>query len=230
MTPYIFMAILGLIEVFVLIFFLKETNTNMIYKPIKYNPFGLIKKYIKREDIRYYLLSLFFILFWISIYQSIISLYLNKQFGLTWSQTGYLFAGIWLLLVINQAFFLNKFWLKRFDSKTLIYIANFWILTVYLLLSLYTNIYYFIVIYLCLVPFQSLVNPVYQIEIMDLVAENRKWEISWVTASIHSISMFLWPLLWWFLIDKDYNIFIISTIVVFFSILIVFKINNEKIS
>lgn len=228
MTPYIFMAILGLIEIFVLIFFLNETNKNMWYKPIKYNPLWLIKKYIKKENIRYYLISLFFILFWISIYQSIISLYLNKQFGMTWSQTWYLFASIWLLLVINQAFFLRKFWLKRFDPKTLIYIANFWIFTIYLLLSLYTNIYYFILIYLCLVPFQSLVNPVYQIEIMDLVAENKKWEISWVTASIHSISMFLWPLLWGFLIDKDYNIFIISAVVIFFSILVVFKINNEK--
>lgn len=224
LTPYIFLAWLSFIEIIVLIFFLKETNKNIEYKKLKYNPFWLIIKYFKKEHLNLYLYSLFFMMLAFSIYQSILSLYLDKEYWIWWTKSWYIFALIWLIMIINQVFLLKQFWLKYFKQKCLLYIINFWTLFIYILLSFITEFYYFIFIFLMITPFQSLMAPVYQTEILENAWKNEKWEISWVAASLQAVAMFIWPLIGWILLKNDLNIFIISWFIVLISIFFVFKI------
>lgn len=226
MAPYIFMAFVAFIEIIVLFFLLKETNTNIVKKKIYYNPFKLIIKYFKKERLNLFLASFFLIFLAFSIYQAILSLYLSKEYWVSWSFSWYVYAIFWVIVVLNQAFFLRKFWLKNFSLKTLLYIINIWALIIYILLSLIHPLYFFLAIFLFLIPFQSLLNPVYQSEILEHALVSERWEISWVTSSITAVSMFLWPLIWWLLLDNDINIFLASSVLIFASLLVVIKINK----
>jgi hypothetical protein len=42
----------------------------------------------------------------------------------------------------------------------------------------------------------------------------------WVLSSLQSMSMFIWPLIWGFCIDKWISIFLLGSVIVFINILI----------
>ncbi|MDD3302938.1 MAG: MFS transporter [Candidatus Gracilibacteria bacterium] len=231
MAPYTFMAFFAFLESIVLIFLFKETNKFKVKKKVSFNPFKLILKYFGKKKLRLYLSSFFTMFLAFSIYQAILSLYLSKEYGVSGSFSGYVYATFGLIVVINQVFFLRRFWLKYFSLNTLLYIINFGAFGVYLLLTFLSFGHYlfvFLGVFLLLVPFQSLLNPVYQIEIMEHASETEKGEISGVVASIHSISMFIGPLIGGFLLEKNINVFIASALLIFISIIFVFKINKYE--
>jgi len=76
-------------------------------------------------------------------------------------------AGVGILMVINQMFLLRKFWLKKFSLKQLLYILNFGVLFVFILMSIVHPLYWFISLFILLVPIQSLIQPIYSSEILE---------------------------------------------------------------
>lgn len=222
--PYWFMAIISFIEALIITFYFKETNQNMEIKKIDYNPIKKILFYLKKQTVNLYLISFFFLILAIFIYQPVLTLYLNKHYWLSGSQSGYLFAWFWFILVLNQIFFLKQFWLKKFSINQLLNIINFWALIILLMLFLINkltdNILIFIWLFLFMVPIQTLINPIYQSEIVEHAAKNAQWEIAWVISSLQSISMFIWPLIWGILLDQNISIFSASFIFIIFSIIV----------
>ncbi|MFA5917726.1 MAG: MFS transporter [Candidatus Gracilibacteria bacterium] len=228
MAPYIFMTIVAFLEIIVLIILLKETNKHITKKKINFNPFGLIIKYFKKKRLNLFLFSFMFIYLAFSIYQTILSLYLSKTYGVSGSFSGYVYALFGVIVMLNQAIFLKHFWLKYFSVDKLLYIINFGTFTVYVLLSLIHPLYLFLGTFLLLIPFQSILNPVYQTEIMEHALENERGEVSGVIASIQSMAMFVGPLIGGLLLEKNIDVFIASACLIFVSIVVVFRINKSS--
>ncbi len=221
MVPYWFMAALSLIEIFVIFFAFQETNLHQIAKKIIYNPIKQIITYIKKPVVNSFIISFFILLTAFALYQSLLSLYLTKEYGVSGSFSGYLMAGVGIIMVLNQVFLLKKFWLKKFSLKQLLYILNFGVLIVFILMSLIKPLPWFVSLFVLLVPLQSLIQPIYSSEIMEHADPHARGQLMGVMASIQSMSMFVGPLLWGFLLDHNISIFMVSALVVCGSIFLV---------
>ena len=154
------------------------------------------------------------------------SLHLAKYYQLSWSTSGYVMTWIWVIVLLNQIFFLKQFWLKNFSLNSLLWIINIWAIIWYLFMNFAENIYFFLVFFAFLTPFQSLTNPIYQSEMIDKVWDDLRWEIMWVISSVQSVAMFVWPLLWWFLLKYDLPIFLISVLFLITNVIFVYKITR----
>jgi len=226
MTPYWFMAILSFLELLLLVFVFQETNKNISKKQINRNPIWQITKYILDEKVKNLILSFFILILAFFVYQSIMSLHLAKYYQLSWSTSGYVMTWIWVIVLLNQIFFLKQFWLKNFSLNSLLWIINIWAIIWYLFMNFAENIYFFLVFFAFLTPFQSLTNPIYQSEMIDKVWDDLRWEIMWVISSVQSVAMFVWPLLWWFLLKYDLPIFLISVLFLITNLIFVYKITR----
>lgn len=100
-------------------------------------------------------------------------------------------AGVGIIMVLNQIFLLRKFWLKRFSLKQLLYILNFGVLFVFILMSIVHPLPWFISLFVLLVPLQSLIQPIYSSEIMEHADQNAKGQLMGVMSSVQSMSMFV---------------------------------------
>lgn len=222
-APFWLMTIASLIEIFAIIFLLKETNLKQIKRKINYNPFTSILKYLKDANVRIFLISLFLLMLSFSLYQGMFPVFLAKEYALPAYITWYIMSAVWLIIAFNQAFLLKKFWLKLFPLNRLFFIINIWIFLLFSMLFFIKDLSLFLVVFFTLIAFQWVINPIYQSEIVENTSEHEGWEIMWVMGSMQSMSMFIWPLIWWICIDRDISMFWFGAIIVFFNILIIFK-------
>lgn len=229
MVPYWFMAVFALVEIFVLILFFKETHVERKITKLIRNPFKQILIYIKKPAVNLFILSFLVLATVLSIYQSVFPLFMTKYFGVNGQFSWYVLAWFWVLIVISQVFLLKKFWLKYFSLNQLLYISNIWLFVVFVALSFVKPLRWFVAFLTLMVPFQTILNPVYQWEIIEKSEEHLRWQAIWVMASVQSISMFVWPLIWWFLLMKDWPIFWISAILITISIWIIVKIMKKNV-
>lgn len=226
-APFWFMTWLAVLEIIMIIIFLKETNAHIATKKLNINPFSSILKYLKNPDVSIFLISFFTLTCSFALYQWMLPVYLSSHFNIPWTQSGYVMSWVWLMIAINQMFLLKKFWLKYFSLKQLFYITNISIFIIFLILWFVWNIYLFLSVFFVLVLFQWVVNPIYQSEIVETAHLQDRWEIMWVLWSLQSMSMFIWPFIWWILIDKNISIFLFWSIIVFVNILIITKLVNK---
>lgn len=228
LTPYWWMVILSFIEILVIAFAYKETNEHMINKPIKYNPLWRIFKYLRKPEINLYLISMLLILtsFW--VYQWVLPLFLSKSYNFSWEQSWYLMAWFGITMIFNQVLLLKRFWLKRFSLNQLLYIINIWLIIFFILIATTKNLVLFLSYFFILVSIQTIVAPVYNWEIVEHTDIHSRWEIMWVLSSIQSLSMFVWPLLWWYLLALNLSIFDFSAVLIFISFLLIIKIVNSS--
>lgn len=228
LTPYWWMVILSFIEVLVIYFFYKETNEHIATKKIKYNPFGRIFKYLKKPEINLYIISMLIIMcsFW--VYQWVLPLFMNKVFKFSWEQSWYLMAWFWITMIFNQIFLLRNFWLKKFSLNQLLYIINIWLVIFFALIATTNNLILFLSYFFFLVSIQTLVAPVYNWEIVEHTDVHSRWEVMWVLASVQSLSMFIWPLMWWYLLALNLSIFDFSSVLIIFSLILVILITKNQ--
>jgi len=216
------LVILSIIEILVL-FLLKETIKEKHNQKISYNPIWKIVFYLKDKNVNYFLISFFFVIFAVSFYQLMLPVFLNKKFNISWEYAGYIMGFAGIVWTLNQVFFLKKFWLAKFTHKKLIFIANLWLLFCMLAMWFAWNLYLFLVFFLLNIVFMWVVRPVYSSEIVENTTKTG--EILGVVSSLRSLSMIITPFLSGFLIWFWINIFVISSVFVLFSILII----NNKI-
>lgn len=228
MVPYWFMVVITFIEIIAIITLFKETNVHMKKKKIKFNLFKQIHKYYKIPWLNHFMISFFMLITSFFIYQWVLPLYLSKEYGVSGSFSWYLMAISWLALAVNQWLLLNMFWLKRFSPDMLLKIINYWIFIWFILLTFIKPLYFAVTLIVILLPLRSLVNPVYQSEIIEYSELHARWEIMWVLTSLQSLWMFLWPLIWWYLIEKDISIFMFAGFFVLASIAFMQKILQHK--
>lgn len=223
-APFWFMTILALIETFIVLFFLEETNKNKVDKKININPTTTIIRFLKEPKVNLFLISFFVLILSFSMYQWMFPVFLNVKFWIPWNIIGYIMAWVWIMIAFNQAFLIKKVWLKYFSLKNLFIIVNIAIFILFIILSFLNYFPVFLVVFYTMVLFAWVVNPIYAWEIVESTKEHDRWEIMWVLGSLQSISMFIWPSISWILIDKNISIFIWWAFIVFINIIFLKKI------
>lgn len=112
-APFWFVGILASMNALFAIFFLPETHkAKQVDKKISYNPFVPIRDGLKTPTMRKIFATWFIFGVALSLQQSSFSLYLAHTFGMSASMIGTLFAGIGVLILINQLILLKHVWFK----------------------------------------------------------------------------------------------------------------------
>ncbi len=228
-VPFYFMVWFSFVEIFLIYFLLEETNRDLSTRKLVYNPFVSIRKFLKIENTRYFIVSMFFLLLASGMYQGMLPVYLVDKFKVSINFAGIFMSIMWLIILLNQAILFKKFWLKYFSVKKLFFILNIWALILFFILSFIYNINIFIWLFLILIMFYWVIRPIYQTELVENVDKTQHWEILWVTSSMQSLVMFLWPLIAGYLMEKSIDIFFASTLFVFVSILLLMKLKDYLI-
>ncbi|MDD3145327.1 MAG: MFS transporter [Candidatus Gracilibacteria bacterium] len=222
-APFWFMTGLAFFEFFIVIIFLKETNSNKVNKKIKLNPTSTLIKFLKEPKVNLFLVSFFMLILSFSMYQGMFPVYLNIKFGIPGNVVGYIMAGVGVMIAFNQSVLLKRFWLKYFQLKNLFLIINFSLFILFIILSLLNYFPAFISVFYIMVLFSGVVNPIYAGEIVESTNEHDRGEIMGVLASLQSISMFIGPSISGILIDKNISIFIGGALIIFINLIFLNK-------
>lgn len=77
------MVAFSLVEAGILLVFMRETNQNMVPKKIRFNPFGQIWRHFRQPEASLFMASFFVLLVSFFLYQAILPLYLEGEYGLS---------------------------------------------------------------------------------------------------------------------------------------------------
>jgi MFS transporter, DHA1 family, tetracycline resistance protein len=134
--PFWFVGGLALFNVVMAFFNLPETNQNRDKeRRITFNPFKPIMKAVGSANLRPGFIAWFFFGLALAGQQSVLSLYLAGAFGFNAFLISLVMGGTGIILVLNQAFFLKKVWLKHFSEEKLISCFLFTIFLGFLLMG-----------------------------------------------------------------------------------------------
>lgn len=198
--PFYIAGSMALLNGISAIFFLTESNHHRNPEKLRYNPLSPLMKALKITDLRN-LFAIWF-LFCISfvIVQSIFALFTQKIFGYNSFHTGLLFTVMGVVIVINQAVLLNKFWTRRFTENQLEQIMlSFTIIG--LLLIATQNLTLFYVALPFLGTSQAILRVVITNKSVMKVDKRMKGEIIGINASIMTVAMVIAPILGGFLFE-----------------------------
>ncbi len=202
-----FGALFALIESILLIVHFSNTNHPDTTKKLNFNSFSVMRKYLRQPALRNFLLSL--LLIWVGWFMinSSQSLYMNHIFGVGWEQYGYFLAIMWLISAFSMWWMTPKFWIKYFSNRTLVIISHITLIVWYTLSGIINSLPLFILCFYTTVFFSWFNMTVYNMEIIAHGKPNEIGELTWMLSWLQSMSMFLWPLLWSFLITQGAGIY-----------------------
>lgn len=117
--PFIVVGILASVNTILAFFFLPETHHNRNTSKMSFNPFKPIMKAFKSKSLTPLYLS--WMLFGIAVTtnQSVFALYLKEEFNWGVLASGVMMTIVGIIISLNQAFLIRKFWLKRYTESYL---------------------------------------------------------------------------------------------------------------
>jgi DHA1 family tetracycline resistance protein-like MFS transporter len=119
-TPFYFAAILAFINMFLILFLLKETNLNLHKENIKWNKsLNNILEVFKMKDLKIIFFTNFLYNSGFTFFTTFFSVYLINKFSFDQGNIGNFFAFIGLWSVITQAVF-TRFIAKRFSEEKIL--------------------------------------------------------------------------------------------------------------
>ena len=219
--PFWFVGFLAILNFVGALFFLPETHHERDEKKkIQINPLSPIIRSIKDINLRSRYLAWFLFSIAVAIEQSVFALYLDYQFGFTVAMVGYFFAGMGIVMVINQAILLKRFWLKYFKESFLeIWLFLFFALG-FILVGI-GNIYVLIFGLLFLIFSQSVLRIVVSSSVAGIAGKEKRGESLGVMASIMALGMVIAPPLAGLLFERHQAMpFFFSAFFVFLSFLV----------
>lgn len=198
--PFFFTAILATVNFFLAWKNLPETHRPNTVARLNFNPLTPIINSLKDKLILPSLIA--WVLFGsaISVLQTIFTLYASRVFSFDEFESGLVLMGMGIILIINQGYFLRKFWIARYKERNL-EIFMLLALGVTFLIMLVSNVYIFIIAILFSVVCQSVLRVVMTSQIVALEPQKRG-EVLGILNSFMSISMIIGPLLSGFLFTK----------------------------
>ena len=113
--PFIVVGVLASINTILAYFFLPETHHHRNEEKMSWNPFAPIKKAFTSENLTPLYMSWFLFGVAVSTNQSIFSLYLQRRFDWGVLASGFIMAFVGIIISLNQAILIKKFWLKHFS-------------------------------------------------------------------------------------------------------------------
>lgn len=191
--PFIVVGILSSINTVLAYFLLPETHHHRNPEKISWNPFAPITKALmsKSHALLYFIWFLFGIA--ITTNQSIFALYVNEVFGWGVLATGLMMAGIGVVISLNQAFLIKRFWLHYFTPKFL----NLWLLIPFAIGYFIMGIQYqvFFLLGLLITAFG---HSVYRVtmtgQMVEHTSKHEQGEMMGVLMSLMSLSMIVGPI------------------------------------
>jgi len=200
--PFYFTGTLALCNALFAYFMLPETNQNKSTATLHYNPFLPMYKAFSNKTLRTLYIVWFLFSFVFVVVQTIFALYTQHVFGFDSFQTGLLFTLIGVVIVVNQAALLKKFWLHRFTEHQLQTIM-IWFLFIGLCLCCIKSVPFFMVAILFFGTGQAILRVVITSQAVGLVDAKMKGEIMGITASIFSFAMIISPIVSGLLFEHD---------------------------
>lgn len=193
-APFLFVGFLATLNFFGAILLLPETNKNQNKnKKIAINPLAPLLN-AARDGVlraRYFAWLLFGIAF--ASFNSIFSLYVSNVFGFSATRAGYLFTGMGVVIVINQAFALKKIWLKYFREVDL-EVWFFLIMAIGFALAYFELLALFGFGLFLITLGQSTLRVVISSGVVGKAGAQRRGEVMGIMSSILSVSMIIGPL------------------------------------
>ena len=209
-----FGALFGGIELLLIWLYFKNTNPLQHEKHISFNTFHIMRKYLRKETMRNFLISFFFLGVWWFIINISLSLFMNGKFGTSGEVYGYLLSISWLISAFNMAFLIPRFWTKYLSHKQLIIWTHIALIVWYGILGFIQWYTAFILVFYIVIILSGIYMPIYNIQIMSQAKPNEIGELSGMLGGAQSLFMFFWPLFWGLLLMAHRNIF--RSAVVFF--------------
>jgi len=124
-APFWFVGGLALLNSIMAVFFLPETNKNKdLNKKLELNPLKPLQLALNNKPLRLSLLAWFLLSLALASQQSTFSLYLSDKFNLGSIAVSLFMTAAGVIIIINQAFAVKKFWLKYFSENSL----NIWLM------------------------------------------------------------------------------------------------------
>lgn len=192
--PFWFVGALALINGFLAIAFLPETNKNkQTEKNVSINPFVPIANSLKNKKLRAGFLALFIFGFAITIQHSILTIYTSDVFKFTAFSNGLVMAAIGIMMAVNQAIILKKVWMKYFSEKILTLGSLLAISIAFLLISWPLMVCFVIAIIISTFT-QSILRITMTSHIIKEGGEKDQGELMGVLTSIMSLSAIVGPI------------------------------------
>jgi predicted MFS family arabinose efflux permease len=123
---------------------------------------------------------------------SVETLYMNKAFGFTAIAISALMTGQGIIIIVNQAWAMKKFWLARFNEINLILISSFFLIIGSVGMAI-PNFYIFIIATLI----GSFMHPIFRAvmtsETINLASISDRGEVLGIMASVMSLGMIIGP-------------------------------------
>ncbi|MBI5414763.1 MFS transporter [Candidatus Peregrinibacteria bacterium] len=193
--PFWFVGGLAMANVIGAFFFLPESHLQKDHaKKIALNPVGPIIKALKDTSLKSRYTAWFLFGIAIAAIQSIFALYLKSAFRADAKFIGFVATLMGILMVINQAILLPRFWLKRFSESFL----EIWLFLIYagvfLLLSV-PILPIFVAGLLLNVFFQSTLRIAISSQVAGMAGQHRRGEVLGILSSILSLAMIIGPIL-----------------------------------
>lgn len=202
--PFWFVGFLASVNAVLAYKFLPETHVGHREGKMSIHPFRPIinavqDKVLRSRYIVWFLFSLAF-----ASQQTVFSLYLADVFGFDVHTSGWLFALMGVIMVINQGYLMSRFWLKKFSESLL----EVWLFPVFALafLAFASGQVYVFFLGLLINGFtQTVMRAVMTSRSAGLAGAKRRGEVMGIITSIMSLALFLSPILAGYLYDLNHN-------------------------
>ncbi len=209
--PFWFVGFLAFFNGALAVFLLDESNHRVLVasqKKIKvsfkellkketikdFNPFLPLRRAIKNKPFHKNFSVWFLFNLAIVSMQSIVALYVASIFGFGSFTVGMLMAMIGIIIILNQAVFLKRFWLKYFSEKNL----EFWLLLmlgVGFLLMVVPNLAWFIIGLVLITFAQAVLRTVITSNVSDKSKTDNQGELMGVLSSLGAVASVAGPLI-----------------------------------
>jgi len=201
-TPFWFAGGLATLNVIVAWFTLPETNFTRSTKKLSYHPFAPLKSALKAKHLHVMLLTWIFFAVAQVTSQSIFALFTQRVFGYTSFTTGLLFTSLGVIVIINQAALLKRFWLPNFTDVQLEMIMFAGLAAAVVMIGTKQEWLFYAALPL-LGTGQGILRTVITSRIAGAVEPTMKGEVLGITSSLMSASMAVVPILAGALFEAD---------------------------
>lgn len=226
--PFWVAGVLASVNAVSAILFLPESNRNRsTEKMIDYHPLTPLIRAWRDKPLRplYVTWTTFALAFVIG--QSVFALFVKEVFGFSAFATGMAFAVVGVVVVINQAFLLQRFWLKRFEEARLQVVML--IILVFALLCIAVEILpLFYVGLLGLGTGQAVLRVVVTSQVAGDAGPSRRGETIGILSAIMSASMVVAPVVAGVLFEIDHVVPYILAIVVLLLGLLELRLGSKR--
>lgn len=221
--PFIVVGVMSLLNTMLAYFFLPETHHERSTKKLSINPFSPIMKALKNKNILPLYIAWLFFGIAISLNQSIFALYIAKVFSWTVVASGLLMALTGIIISINQAFAIQKIWLKYFKESFLMIWTFIPFAIGYLIMAIPFKFAF--LFGLIITAFgQSLMRVIMTSQIIGFSNKEEQGEDMGILVSILSLSMILGPLLGGFVYGTHPGLpFVLAGIILFITFIFIFN-------